>query len=458
MPTVNWGDTVITLLLSFLAATSAYAGNADLPYKDTDFACISQAEANKYVSDYGIDVQSFGGMELCNSATDTKKLFNDLSLIEKTQFNADNGHSFIRGFVNGASYYSWMKGETRGMNRGNDIPWATAYNSGGYFTMQDGWATLSTLGRVGTVIHEARHTAGYRHYACSHGPYGGASSAGCDTTYSQGGSHGVEMEYYARVVLLSKNLHPAYKSMARLMALGRSNFVFNESPMRQREALVGLSGNRMVLVDGTEVSERETPVAAAGSVLKRTSFGASLVKGQKAVAVDVYGFSNNGYSMEDDYSYYKLYKTPRPNGPTAVQSIEEIDVGTKRYFAVLADGGKVYSYNFPQGAWHTASAALSGADTFVTRAPAGEFGLFAVKADGSVVPFDLTTRRFGSPLRERWTSDTRAYAKMGNTLVRLTADGRVVNASTGDSIEPFAKRVVTDLVNVPLYDTFEVVR
>jgi hypothetical protein len=447
---------VKTLLSLFLLSATAFA--ADLPYKDTDFACVSQADANRYVSDYGIDVSSFGGMELCNSAKDTKKLFNDLSLIEKSEFNADNGHSFIRGFVPANTYYSWMKSQTRGMNRGNDIPWATAYNSGGYFTMQDGWAALSTLGRVGTVIHEARHTAGYRHYACSHGPYGGASSAGCDTSFSQGGSHGVEMEYYARVVLLSKNLHPAYKSMARLMALGRSNFVFNETPMRAREALVGLAGNRIVMIDNNDVVERETPVAAEGSVLKRTSFGASLVKGQKAVAVDLYGFSNNGYSMEDDYSYYKLYKTPRPGGPGTVQAIEEIDVGTKRYFAVLADGGKVFSYNFPEGAWHPASFALSGATTFVTRAPGGEFGLFAVKTDGSVVPFDLTNRTFGAPLRERWSSDTRAYAKMGNTLLRLTAAGEVVNAATGEAIEPFAKRTVTDLVNVPLYDTFEVVR
>lgn len=445
----------MTLLYSFLISLSALAGSGDLPYKDADFACVSQAQADKYVRDYGIDVDSFGGMELCNSAKDTKKLFNDLSLIERTEFAPDNGHSFIRGFVPVSDYYGWMKGETRGMNRGNDIPWATAYNSGGYFTMQDGWAALSTLGRVGTVIHEARHTAGFRHYPCSHGPYGGSSMAGCDTTYAQGGSHGVEMEYYARVVLNSKNLHPAYKSMARLMALGRSNFVFNEKPMRTREALLGLAGDRLVLVDGARSFERETPAAADGSSLKRTSFGASLVKGQKAVAVDVYGFSNNGYSMEDDYSYYKLYKTPRPGGPVQIQGLEELDVGTKRYFAVLADGGKVYSYNFPGGAWHPATAAQAGAQAFVTRAPGGQAGLFVVKSDGAIVPFDLNTRRFGQPLRERWTSDTRAFAMLGAELVRLTADGQVVDGK-GAPVAAFGKRVVTDLVNVPLYDAFEV--
>ena len=232
-----------TLLFIFALSlsVSARAAGSDLPYQDGDFGCIAKAEADRYVRDFGIDLNSFGGLELCNPAKDTKKLFNDLQLIEKAEFAPDASHNLIRAFVPYQSYYSWMKSETRGMERGNDVPYATAYNSGGYFTMQDGWAALSTLGRVGTVIHEARHTEGYRHYACSHGPYGASSTPGCDTSYSQGGSHAVEMEYYARVVLDAKNLHPVYKSMARLMALGRTNFVFNETPIRKREALLGLA-------------------------------------------------------------------------------------------------------------------------------------------------------------------------------------------------------------------------
>lgn len=445
-----------TLFLSFLLSASAHSAN--LPFKDGDFPCLSQADADRYKSDFNIDVNSFGGMELCNSAVDTKKLFNDLSLIEKTEFSADSNHSFVRGFVPTQDYYNWMKRETRGMDRGNDIPWATAYNSGGYFTMQDGWAVLSTLGRVGTVIHEARHTAGYRHYACTSGPYGGSGLSGCDTTYNQGGSHGVEMEYYARVVLQAKNLHPAYKSMARLMALGRSNFVFNEKPMRTREALLARVGNLMVLADGNAVLIREAPEAEAGSLLKRTSFGASLVKGRNAVAVDVYGFSNNGYSMSDDYSYYKLFKSPISGAPQSVQDTEELDVGTRRYFAALGDGGKVYAYNFPSGAWHPATAEIPGAEAFVTRAPNGQAGLFVVKSDGTVIPVDPATRRFGAPLKDRWNSGTRGYAMFGDTLVRLDSSGQVVYASTGAPVPVFIKRMVTDLVNIPLYDAFEVAR
>ena len=268
----------------------------------------------------------------------------------------------------------------------------------------------------------------------------------------------MEMEYYTRVVLDSKNLHPVYQSMARLMALGRSNFVFNQSPIHKREALLGRAGNRMVLIDGDKSYEREAPAAPAGALLKRTSFGASLVSGQKAIAVDVYGYSANNALIADDYSYYKLFTTPRPNAPSETNDIEELDVGTLRYLAVLGEQGKVYSYDFPSGGWHEPSAALAGAGTFVTRAPNGQAGLFVVKSDGGVIPFDLTNRSFGAPLRERWTSDTRAYAMNGTTLVKLMSDGTVVNAANGTPVDAFAKKQVTDLVNIPLYDAYEVVR
>ena len=117
----------------------------DMPYLDTAFACTDPADAERYIRDFNIDVPSFGGMELCNSQVDTKKLLNDLEILEKGRFSADGSNKFIRGFVAANNYYNWMKGETRGVERGQDVPYATAYNSGGYFTMQDGWAKRSCL-------------------------------------------------------------------------------------------------------------------------------------------------------------------------------------------------------------------------------------------------------------------------------------------------------------------------
>lgn len=444
------------IALFLLGSTTAHA---ELPYLDTEFGCFNQADADRYVREFSVDVQSFGGFELCDPSRETKKLLNDLYLIEKSEFQAAGEHKFIKGYVARDNYYAWMKGETYGVRRGHDIPYATAYNSGGYFTMQDGWAVLSTLGRVGTIIHEARHTEGYRHYSCTSGPYAGSGVSGCDTSYAQGGSHAVEMEYYARVVLESKNLHPVYKSMARLMALGRSNFVFNQMPMTKREALLAKSEHGLLLIDRNEMLERDLPVAAASSKLKRTSFGASLVDGMKSVAVDLSIPSALGVGLSDDYSYYKLFQTPRDGMPRDLQDTEEVDSGNLRFFVALERGGKAYSYNFPQGNWFAGVDSGSGAQgIFVTRAPNGQEGLFVVKADGSILPFDLRTRRFGAALPVRWTSDVAAYAKLSNRLLKLVVSGQIVDASSGEPVDPFTNGRFTDLVNVPMYDAFEVAR
>ncbi|MGZ3713578.1 MAG: hypothetical protein ACXWQO_18155 [Bdellovibrionota bacterium] len=444
-------------VLAFIS-TSAFAGKADLPFKDGDFGCFDQAKATKYFTDFNVDLDSFGGSELCNAAKDSKKLLNDLSLIEDSKFVASKDHMFIKGLVDRNTYYSWMKSQTRSVNRGHDIPFATAYNSWGNFTMQDGWTTLSTLGRVGTIIHEARHTAGYPHYRCTFGPYAASNVSGCDTSFAQGGAHAVEMEYYARVVLESQNLHPAYKSMARLMALGRANFVFNAQPMKKREALLGLAGDKLVLVDNNEIIERNVPAAANGSRLKRTSFGASLVKGQDGIAIDLYNKDRIDFAAKDDYSYYKLFQSPRDNMPTSVADTEELDVGSLRFFTVLDQQGKISSYDFPNGVWFPAAAGPANGKALITRAPNGQAGLFVVGSDGSIVPFDTSARRFGAPLNDRWRADTASFAMLNNTLVRLTSDGQVVNSATGTPMEGLSQYHFTDLVNVPMYDAFEVTR
>lgn len=443
-------------MLSVLAlVVSITAVSADLPHLDKDFGCIAQSEANRYVDDFSIDTGSFGGLELCDNTRDTKKLFNDLYLIEKTTFAAEASHPFIRGLVDRNGYYNWMKSQTRGVNRGHDIPYATAYNSWGYFTMQDGWAALSTLGRVGTIIHEARHTAGYRHYACDHGPYAGSSVAGCDTSYEQGGSHAVEMEYYARVVTESKNLSPVYKSMARLMALGRSNFVFNKTPMQTREGLLARDGDKLTLIDGDKVTEHAAPSLGNDYRLRRTSFGASLVSGTTARAVDLYDAQAANVEKSDDYSYYKQFQIARPNGPAAFRAIEEYDVGKLRYLAVLDNQGQLFSYDFPNGAWSRPVAAPAGAEGFVTTAPDGQRGLFVKTADGGLVPFDGSRLRFGSAITPRWDRDASSYAFLKGSLVRLGADGAVTEAVSRNSVSALPGRY-TDLINVPLYDAFEV--
>ncbi len=439
------------LLLLFLVVCFP-AMAADLPHEDPNFGCFSEEKARQYVRDFSIDVESFGGLELCDSRVDTKKLLNDLFLIENTEFGPTSDHSFLRGFVSPDRYYAWMKAETRSVRRGHDVPYATAYNSFGNFTMQDGWAVLSTLGRVGTIIHEARHTAGFRHRRCTFGPYSASNVSGCDGNYAEGGSHGVEMEYYARVVLDSKNLHPVYKSMARLMAMGRSNFVFNEQPMKKREGLL-LVGDSAVLLDGAK-KPREFPSPGPTFQLKRTSFGATFFDGRTAYALDLYS-SGGMRPGSDDYSYYKLFQIPRDSSPQEVMATEEVDVGNLRFLAVLGKNGKLYSYNFPQGKWHQPSAqTVTNAQSFHTISPDGRKGLFVRLSTGEILPVDVDNRRFGAPLKEQWPNGVRALAEWNGQLLRLMEDGRVFQEKGEFPLT--IGETYREMVNVPLYDAFEV--
>lgn len=438
---------------------SALVAHADeLPYKDQDFGCTAAADADRYFSDFNVDLDSFSGRELCNPTVDTKMLLNDLTIIEKTKFAAEVKHPFVRGYVAKDDYYNWMKGETRGVARGHDIPYATAYNSGGYFTMQDGWKALSTLGRVGTIIHEARHTEGYRHYRCETGPYASSWVSGCDTSYSQGGSHAVEMEYYARVVLEAQNLNPVYKSMARLMALGRSNFVFNEQPMKTREALLAKSAGKVTLVDGSKVVDRDLPQGIdASAKLKRSSFGATLVVNRtEAYALDLYDNATSKVAKSDDYSYFKMFKMEKDKLPEPVKAMEELDVGNLRFFTALTENGSFYNYNFGEGHWYDSVRAPADATDLVTTTPSGKRGLFAVKKDGSLFAFNFSRQRFETNATEMWPAAASAYAFAGTRLVKLGSDGRIVDANSGESFSSLPGQY-TDLVNVPLYDAFEVV-
>jgi hypothetical protein len=434
---------------------SGFAFAQDMPYVDSDFGCIDRADAERYVADFHIDVQSFGGMELCDSQVDTKKLFDDLQILERGQFEADGQNKFVKGFVSPGTYYQWMKHETRGVERGQDIPYATAYNSGGHFTMQDGWAKLSTLGRVGTIVHEARHTAGYFHIRCSQGPYQDTSVAGCDTNYSYGGSHAVEMEYYARVAVQGKNFHPVYKKMARLMAIARSNIFFNTPVLQTREGVLALSQDRghAELYDNGQWYNREVP--AVGGRLKRTSFGAVVFDGLKALAVELY--KNSGFSdaVTDTYSYYKLVKENEP----PVKDFEEFDVGTKRYVVRLTADNKITPYDFPNGTWgRDISLPFTFAKTSTAALGKAQTGLYLISTSGEIYNYQPQNQRITNT-GLIWSQEQKeVIVYKGQNLV-LMNNGQIMSQSAS-GLAPWAetRNLYSDLVTTPIYDGFEVTK
>lgn len=442
---------MLASVVVFIGMQVSYA--ADLPYLDRDFECLSQEVANRYISDFNINVGSFGGLDLCNADNETKKLLNDLYILENGQFRGDSNNKFIRGFVAANGYYQWLKNETRGVRRGHDIPYATAYNSGGYFTMQDGWAKLSTLGRVGTFVHEARHTAGYRHIRCTQGPYQDTSVSGCDSTYNYGGSHAVEMEYYARVALDGVNFHPVYKKMARLMAIARSNAFFNAPVIQSREAILALTqdGREAHLFDQGQWYVREAPQVTGR--LKRTSFGGVLFDGMRAFAIELY--DNSGFTdlVADTYSYFKLLGESQG----AVRDFEEFDIGTKRYAVRLSNNNKLAQYNFAQGAWGREVSLPTEIVSLRTSVPGRtENGLYLVNAIGEIYNYQPLTQKI-TKVEQNWPAEFQeVIAFKGQNLI--LKEGGIYTLNGGGMQRWEAPGVYSGLISTPVYDGFEVVR
>lgn len=437
----------LLMVLFSVFAQSAFAQETTLPAFDKDFGCSDPSVADKIISDFRVNVQSFGGKELCNSSVDTKKLLNDLTIVRDGKFTIPvTSHPLIKGFIPADQYYSWAVRQTRGIRRGNDIPYATAYNSGGYFTMQDGWSILSTLGRVGTFLHEARHTAGYSHEICDQGPYQNTRVSGCDANYNYGGSHAVEIEYYARVALYGTNFSPTYKQMARLMALARGNFVFNVPVIRPENALlIKTADQRFYLVHKNEISERFFPHHEG--LLKRSSAGASIFNGKEAYSLEVYASRQNDV-IDDDYTYFKFLQQDRGQGQGLVD-LEEFDMQGKRYVYYLKPA-ELAGYNFGEGHFNSSSSLNFQAQRFATFVPRLGQGLFVIGSKNEIFSINPETQNF-TKTAETWDDQVISYAKSDAADWTLKANGELTNTSGVTFSKP-----VEQMVSIPLYDSFVV--
>lgn len=444
---------VKTLTFFMFLVTTPLTAETRLPVFDSDFGCLEKATAEGLINEFNIDIESFGGLELCKGDIDSKKLFNDFNLVQNGQFQGNKSNVFIRNAIPRGDYFSWLKNQTRGVRRGHDMPTATAYNSGGYFTMQDGWSKLTTLGRVGTLIHEARHTEGYSHMRCSHGPYKDEFMSGCDSSIEQQGSHGIEMEYYSRVVLQGVNFHPIYAQMARLMNLARANFVFNRDPMSQTEALVAIAQSQghkgISYFDSTSQAKWiETPREIQGK-LKRTSYGVTVFDGSNPWAIDLYSETTDFSQFTDTFSYYKLLTDGRISG---VIDAEEVDVSNRRYMVALTPRGLV-TYIYGEGRW---SAPADARDVLglVTTAPNGQEGLFIVTKTKDVIPLEPARLRRAQPLSQKWPEEVIDFVNWQNQKLAVDKTGALIDTQSGKAFLPLAGFKIEQIVRAPIYNAF----
>lgn len=388
-----------------------------VPATATPNACLDGPTAARYVRELNIDAASFGGIELCNPKAPSQRLFNDLRLIEEGAFTHSGGNLFIQDLVPTNGYYSWLTEQIRGIEHGDDLPWSVAYNSWGLFTLQNGWSKLSTLGRIGALIHEARHTEGYAHTTCDHGPYKDTNVSGCDGSLEAGGSHAVEMEYYARVAVQGAAFHPVYRAMARLTLLARSGFAFNESPTAAKDAL-----------------------------LIRTPDGLTLFKdGARAPAP---------WSVPDTDRLKRTSPalTANLHPPAGLTDGEEVDWGLRRQLVGIDRNQRAVTFQFGTGTW-TPVDSLTGISHLADTDPLGHPGLFAVFADRTFCQI-----RLPGPQCERgptpWPEDAKRFVRYRKTVLWLGTDGTVYD-SKNEPWPDLEGEEILDMTVLPDYEVFE---
>jgi len=93
-------------------------------------------------------------------------------------------------------------------------------------------------------VHEARHTEGYNHVDCDHGPYkraenGPSIMAACDDSYEKQGSYGIGAGFLLEVAKYSKD--PLEKQDARSRAVVDLIQRFNKMPLGLKAGLVAQS-------------------------------------------------------------------------------------------------------------------------------------------------------------------------------------------------------------------------
>lgn len=353
--------------------------------------------------------------------------------IHNNQFHGDQDNLFIRDFVPSQNYSEWLHEHLHSTKN---------------LIEDKNWLKLSSLNQAGQLIHHARLSEGYTQIFCKQGPNKNNPVAACDSDLESGGAHAVELEYYARVVLQGRNFHPIYQSMARLMLLARSNFVFNENPLRHNDMLVVRTAEGLMRMRGDERKTLNWRFEKSENfLLKKTSAGAALLNlPDEAWVLDLRNFE--AAALNEDYSQFKLLKADPPEG---LIDLEEVDTGTHRYFVGLDSKGRVHRYNFESGRWKSI-ARFEGAQQLLTTDPTGTDGLYMRFTDGSYCSMRIPEFTCVGE-RMDWPKNIFRFLQFQDQTLKLSSDGRILEANDRPW-QPLSEIRVWDVVKVPRYDVF----
>ncbi len=203
--------------------------------------CISKEDMTQIASDFE-QFSNLAGKEFCHDGSETANLLASLMFMRKNQFAADMKPSQDELFSGkfASSWYAYFIGRINKMEVDNGCPKGVAayvYAFGGR-TMYVCTAALndnfSALDRASIFMHEARHIDGYPHITCSKGARKGLQGA-CDTRISAGGSYAVTVETYAQLAKFGVELHPALRAYAKASAVIYADETFETPAIVNRE-------------------------------------------------------------------------------------------------------------------------------------------------------------------------------------------------------------------------------
>ena len=115
---------------------------------------------------------------------------------------------------------------------------------------------INAYDRAYTMLHEARHFAGYTHVTCNRGPNTGKEGF-CDTSIDEKGSYAVTVESLTKMAVLVDGLTPAAKFLLKTTAINWTDTSFNEVVLPQGFRATYLVGDdhKGYIYNGANLSE-----------------------------------------------------------------------------------------------------------------------------------------------------------------------------------------------------------
>ncbi len=427
--------------------------------------CVSQAEMQTIATHFRQFQELANKGEYCFDGSHESHLIAGIMFMRKTQFANPMPESADELFSGrfASDWYQYFIGRIDEFQ----IPATCPKGVGAYVYF---WGTtmyvcpmllsddFTALDRASVMMHEARHIDGFPHVTCRRGPRAGLSGA-CDNRISDGGSYAVTVETYAQLSRYAEGIHPALKAYSRANAVVYADEAFDTPVQIHRTPqllLLTTQGefHTLTLKNGIETEQLgNTP--ALGRIVMRGSH--MILYPEDRTLKSKYVFARN----EGDIQQTAGDISTEYNSSTPQQRAEWVDVhlGTqwsarvlKRSTRIGCDPRSDATTEMDHGGQIAASLIYpNGYDR-------GSKTIHLVMQSGRIYELGCTgTRPFLRPSNVSFDQNYKRIHKLGDTVVGLTADGRLfkIQGSTSTPLQTSLDGRVYEIAPYQMVEFFD---